>query len=270
MRSQVKPTSLPENVWVNHPEGRIFLRNWTPPPDSSELQSPIVLFHDSLGCVDLWREFPAELCAGTQRRVIAYDRLGFGRSDARRDKLCLDFIADEANSYFPIIREQLGLRKFIAFGHSVGGGMAIHCGADFAEDCEALITESAQVFPEDRTLQSIASAREQFKDDTQLERLKKYHGEKTKWVLDAWTESWLHPEFASWSLASVLPRVTCPVLAIHGIHDEYGSAVHPEMIGRLCHGPTRVEILPDTYHVPHRERPELVVGLVSQFLASVQ
>ncbi|PYQ41078.1 MAG: alpha/beta hydrolase, partial [Acidobacteria bacterium] len=69
--------------------------------------------------------------------------------------------------------------------------------------------------------------------------------------------------------AGVLPQVTCPVLAIHGIHDEYGSTVHPEMIGKLSRGPSHVKILPDTYHVPHRERPELIVSLASEFLASL-
>jgi pimeloyl-ACP methyl ester carboxylesterase len=268
MTLHLKPSGISDDVWIDHPQGRIFARIWTPSADNH--QSPIVLFHDSVGCVELWRSFPAALSTGTQRRVMAYDRLGFGKSAARRDKLPIDFIADEARSYFPTIREQLGFRKFVAFGHSVGGGMAVNCAVKFATDCEALITESAQVFPEDRTLQSISNAREQFKHDKELERLKKYHGEKAKWVLDAWTESWLHPEFASWSLAGILPQVTCPVLAIHGIHDEYGSTRHPEMIGQLSRGPSRVEILPDTYHVPHRERPDLIVNLASEFLASIR
>jgi pimeloyl-ACP methyl ester carboxylesterase len=69
--------------------------------------------------------------------------------------------------------------------------------------------------------------------------------------------------------SGILPQVTCPVLAIHGVHDEYGSTVHPEMIGQLSRGPSRVEILTDTYHVPHRERPELIVSLASEFLASL-
>jgi pimeloyl-ACP methyl ester carboxylesterase len=265
MTLHLKPSSISDDVSIHHPAGRIFARIWT--PSTHKGQSPIVLFHDSVGCVELWRGFPAALSTATQRRVIAYDRLGFGHSAARHDKLPIDFVADEAKSYFPTIREQLGLGRFVAFGHSVGGGMAVNCAAKFAPDCDALITESAQVFPEDRTLQCISAAREQFKSDKEFERLKKYHGEKAKWVLDAWTESWLHPEFASWSLAGVLPQVTCQVLAIHGIHDEYGSTVHPEMIAKLSRGPSRVEILPDTYHVPHRERPELIVSLASEFLA---
>ena len=84
MTSRLKPTSISEDVWIHHPRGRIFARIWTPSTD--QRQSPIVLFHDSVGCVELWRGFPAALSTGTQGRVIAYDRLGFGHSAARRDK----------------------------------------------------------------------------------------------------------------------------------------------------------------------------------------
>lgn len=256
--------------WVEHPQGRLFARSWTCSDSAVRAvpDRPIVLFHDSLGCVELWREFPAELCAATGRRVIAYDRLGFGQSAPRLGRPALDFVADEAESYFAAVRAQLGFRRFIAFGHSVGGGMAIHCAAAFGAECEALITESAQVFPEDRTLQGIAEAKEQFKDAQQLRRLEKYHGDKARWVLEAWTETWLHPDFAAWSLAGVLPQVRCPVLAVHGTDDEYGSTRHPELIGQLCAGPSRVEILADTGHVPHRERPEVVLDLVAGFVDS--
>lgn len=269
--SQASGTGVGD-AWIAHPHGRLFARTWTPEPDGDRPvpASPIVLFHDSLGCVDLWRDFPARLSAGTGRRVIAYDRLGFGKSDPRSDRLSpSEFIADEATTYFSAIGEQLGFRRFIAFGHSVGGGMAVNCAAAFADDCEALITESAQAFAEDKTLNSIAAAKEQFRDEQQIARLRKFHGDKAKWVLDAWTDSWLHPEFASWTLEPVLPRVTCPVLAIHGVHDEYGTLRHPQMIGRLCGGKSRIEIMEDTYHVPHRERPDAVVEMVRGFLSGV-
>ncbi len=268
MSELATPTILSTDVWLDHPDGRLFARVWTPSSDAGQSmqKAPIVLFHDSLGCVDLWRDLPGSLSAATGRRVIAYDRLGFGRSDPRGDRLAMDFIADEATRYFPLVREQLGIDRFIAFGHSVGGGMAVNCAARFAADCEGLVTIAAQAFPEDRTLQGILVAKEQFKDEKQVERLKKYHGEKARWVLDAWIETWLHPEFASWSLAPVLPQVSSPVLAIHGIHDEYGSVRHPELIRQLCGARVEVEIIPDAYHMPHRERPELVIDLVSAFI----
>jgi pimeloyl-ACP methyl ester carboxylesterase len=258
------------DIRVDHPRGQLFVRIWQGPQEVASFRekAPIVLFHDSLGCVDLWRDFPARLSAATGRKIIAYDRLGFGQSDPRTDRPALDFVADEATTFFPVLREQLGLRGFIAFGHSVGGGMAVHCAARYPEDCHALVTVAAQVFPEDRTLQGIRAAKEQFKDEAQIDRLRKYHGDKAEWVLDAWTGTWLDPAFASWSIADVLPKVTCPVLAIHGEFDEYGSTRHPEMIGQLSGGPSQVEIMKDTNHVPHRERPEVTLRLVSEFVAS--
>lgn len=181
MPDLIVPNLISNETWVEHPHGQIFARIWTPPSDTNHPapDASIVLFHDSLGCVDLWRN---------------------------------------------------------SFDHSVGGGMAVNCAAQLATDCEALITIAAQAFTEDRTREGILIAKEQFKDDKQVERLKKYHGEKARWVLDAWIETWLHPE----------------------------------MIGQLCGSPSRVEIIAGAHHVPHREQPDMIVNLVSDFIGSVE
>jgi pimeloyl-ACP methyl ester carboxylesterase len=251
--------------WVHLPQGRLFARRWTPPQAAG---APIVLFHDSLGSVVLWRGFPAALAERTCREVIAYDRLGFGHSDPRCGPLGPGFVAEEAQTCFPALREQLGIGCFIACGHSVGGGMAVHCAAKFKEDCAALITESAQAFVEDRTLAGIREAQQLFADPAQVERLGRYHGDKARWVLAAWIDTWLSPAFADWTLDAVLPQVACPVLALHGADDEYGSARHPERIARLAGGPVQAEIMADTRHVPHREREPAVLDLVAAFLAA--
>ncbi|GAB3466801.1 alpha/beta fold hydrolase [Azotobacter salinestris] len=259
--------AIQQDLWLETPDGRVFARVWTPAVAiHEEPQSPIVLFHDSLGCVELWRGFPARLCASTGRKVIAYDRLGFGRSDPRRDRPTFAFIAEEAERHFPAVRKQLAIQRFVAFGHSVGGGMAVHCASRFADACEALITESAQAFVEDRTLAGLREAKALFGQEDQFARLGKYHGDKARWVLDAWLDTWLSPTFASWSLAPVLPGVGCPLLAIHGLDDEYGSPRHPELIAQLAGGPARTEVLADTRHVPHREREQVVLELVDGFL----
>ncbi len=255
------------DAFVQGPEGRLFVRSWTPEKAHSGI--PVILFHDSLGSVALWRDFPADLSAATGRPVIAYDRLGFGQSDAHPGKLAPDFIAGEAESGFAVVLRELGIDRFILFGHSVGGGMAVNCAVRFGDACVALVTESAQAFVEERTVRGIEDARELFKDSEQRARLRKYHGDKADWVLDAWIASWLSPAFASWSLAPVLPRLRCPALVIHGVDDEYGSPRHPELIGGLAGGPTRVEIMADTRHVPHRERAAAVLAKVATFLRDV-
>ena len=110
--------------WVSTPQGRLFVREWKPAAADNAL-APIVMFHDSLGAVSLWRDFTKALSAATGRTVYAYDRLGFGQSDARTDQPSLHFVFEEASKYFPKLREQLGIQRFVALGHSVGGGMAV-------------------------------------------------------------------------------------------------------------------------------------------------
>lgn len=252
--------------WIATENGRLFARVWVPSDPPRGIAPPILLFHDSLGCVDLWRDFPEQLAVATERAVVAYDRLGFGRSDAYPGALPLTFIHDEAVTVVARLREALGLSTMVPFGHSVGGAMAIATAARLAERCAAVVTESAQSFVEDRTRSGLRAARVEFDRPGQLERLERYHGAKARWVLDAWIETWLSPAFASWCLDDDLRGVRCPTLALHGDRDEYGSARHPERIARLTQGPSRAVILEACGHVPHREQPARVLAEVSQFL----
>jgi pimeloyl-ACP methyl ester carboxylesterase/RimJ/RimL family protein N-acetyltransferase len=255
------------DCWVNTGQGRLLARRWQRAGrDGAGDQPPILLFHDSLGCVEMWRTFPAVLAQSTGREVIAYDRLGFGQSGQRTDPPGIDFVRDEALRALPALREQLGIDRFVAFGHSVGGGMAVHCAAMYPSACVALITESAQAFVEDKTREGIREARQMFRQAEAFERLRRYHGDKARWVLDAWTETWLSPQFSNWSLDEVLPQVTCPTLAIHGSDDEYGSTQHPETIARLVGGPSQLKIMPGVRHVPHREQEQWVADRVARFL----
>lgn len=254
--------------WIATEEGRVFARVWAPSDLRRDADAPILLFHDSLGCIELWRDFPEQLAVATGRPVVGYDRLGFGRSDAHTGTLPLSFIRDEGATVVPRLCEALGLNAIIAFGHSVGGGMAIATAAQCQERCVAVVTESAQSYVEDRTRAGLLAARAEFARPGQLERLERYHGPKARWVLDAWIETWLSPAFAGWSLNDDLRSVRCPVLAIHGDEDEYGSVEHPERIARLTQAPVRAVILEGCGHVPHREQPESVLDEVTRFLAS--
>ncbi len=244
---------------------RLFAREWSPSLPTAH--APIILLHDSLGCVDLWRDFPERLCLATSRRVVAYDRLGFGRSDPRSGSLPLDFITAECARSLPPILGALGIQNFALFGHSVGGGMGIAGAAHFAARCEALVTVSAQVFAEAQIYEGIRAAKIAFaKSGPHYERLKKYHGDKTDWVLSAWIDTWLSPAFSDFSLASFIREVRCPVVAIHGARDEYGSPAQARMICELAAGTADLQIFPDCGHIPHREQPDAVLDAVNALL----
>ena len=256
-----------EMFWIDTPDGRLFCCRWIPTGAASDkAKPPILLFHDSLGCVALWRDFPERLCQVTGREVIAYDRLGFGRSDAYAGQLPLHFVRDEAERFFACLRARLSIEKFVVLGHSVGGAMAAACASLFAQNCTALITLSAQAFVEDRTLQGIRVAEVLFQQPAQLQRLEKYHADKALWVLSAWTCTWLSQGFKAWTIERGIDVIHCPVLAIHGRHDEYGSVVHPVRIAALSAVGGEYLIIEDCHHMPHREAPEAVLAAVDQFL----
>ncbi len=253
-------------TWAVTGRGRLYVKQWFAGNVADVHRDPIVLMHDSLGCVALWREFPHRLADATGRDVIAYDRLGFGQSDPHPGRLDCRFVHTEAGDGFVAVREALGLERFLVFGHSVGGGMGIAIAAMHADACIALITESAQAFREDRTVEGILAARRSFEAAGQVDRLRRYHGEKASWVLGAWIDTWLADDFVDWNLDDDLRRVRCPVLAMHGDGDEYGSSAHPQRIAALTALRSEQMILPGCGHVPHREQADVVLSRVSDWL----
>jgi pimeloyl-ACP methyl ester carboxylesterase len=248
-------------------QGSLFAKSWAPEVADADRLAPILLFHDSLGCVELWRSFPKALAGTAGRRVIAYDRLGFGRSDSYPGRLPFDFIRREAQRVVPRLCEKLDVECFIACGHSVGGGMATETAAHFPTRCHALVTIAAQAFLEDKTLEGIGVAQREFQEPANLARLAKYHGNKAQWAVDAWIKTWLSPEFTHWTLAETLAAVRCPVLAVHGELDEYGSSEHPK---RIAAGRGTAHILPETGHVPHKEQEALLTEVICRFLKEVE
>lgn len=260
-------TSMPtDDTWITTAAGRLHARRWSADPTGSGERAPIILFHDSLGCVALWRDFPERLARATGRSVVAYDRLGYGQSDRHPGRLGPRFVQDEARGAFQALRSQLQIRDFIAFGHSIGGGMAVACAAAWPDECLGVVVESAQVFVEQRTLDGISQAKEHFDQPGQLERLEKYHGDKAVWALSAWVDTWFAPWFAIWNLDAELQRIRCPLLAIYGDNDEYGSLRHPERIGRVLTEPMTLQVMHGCGHFPHRERSNEVADVTARWL----
>lgn len=242
--------------------GEIFIKKWTPSDVKSEV--PVILLHDSLGSVDLWKAFPVALANHLAIPVIAYDRLGFGKSEERKDLLSINFIEEEADIYFPVVKASLEINDYILLGHSVGGAMAVNIAAS-DKACKAVITISAQAFVEKLTIQGIQNAKQMFQESGQLDRLMKWHGEKAEWVLKAWTDTWLSPAFSTWKLNN-LQNVHCPLLAIHGEDDEYGSIAFPKYIVENAGGCSQMEIINHCGHMPHKTNSEHVLVTVMKFI----
>ena len=247
-------------------DAKLYVKSWIP---HQHLATPIILLHDSLGSVQLWRDFPEKLAGITGRQIIAYDRLGFGQSSEYPNLLDIDFVRNEAIEGFSVILEQLKIQDFIVMGHSVGGGMATHCSVQYPQQCKALITISAQSFVEQQTLTGIQDAKTNFQHVGQMDRLKKYHGEKAQWVLDAWTETWLSSEFRHWHLKDTITQIQCPLLVIHGELDEYGSLAQPQQFINYASGKSQMEIITGAKHMPHKENPEQILEIIQSFIADL-
>jgi len=243
-------------------QGEVYVKEWLPSETTSN--EPLFLLHDSLGCTALWKDFPHRLATQLKKRVIAYDRLGFGHSSQLYDLPSLNFIEQEATEVFPQIKQMLGVEHYGVLGHSVGGGMACMVAAN-DNDCQNLITIAAQAYVEQRTLEGILSAKEFFAEQKQVERLAKWHGDKALWVLSAWIDVWTSPDFADFSLKETLPNVTCPTLVIHGESNEYGSVAFPDFIAQHVSGVVTKEVLLNCAHMPQKEQPEKVISLISDF-----
>lgn len=237
-----------------------------PAAEPAAARPTLVFLHDSLGCVTLWRDFPARLAAATGCPALVYDRRGYGRSSPfAPTPRTPAYLAQEA----PVLRQLLaacGIGRAILFGHSDGGSIALLAAAEYPALVAGVITEGAHVFVEDLTLDGIRAAQEQYRTTRLPEKLARYHGARTEAVFRAWADTWLMPEFRSWNIEAALPRIQCPVLVLQGSADEYGTPAQVEAIAGQVGGPARGVLLPRVGHSPHKEAPEETLRLAADFV----
>ena len=227
----------------------------------------IIFLHDSLGCIELWRDFPALLGNATNCNVLVYDRQGYGLSSpftiAERDN---DYMEREADVLNDLIL-QLGIKDAILFGHSDGGSIALIAAGKYPQHIRAVITEGAHIFVEEITLQGIRAGADAYLNTNLKERLQKYHGDKTEAMFWAWAQTWLTDEFSTWNIESFLPSILCPVLIIQGDNDEYGSIAQVDGIVTQVSGAAVKLMIPEIGHTPHKEARERVLKETTGFIA---
>jgi pimeloyl-ACP methyl ester carboxylesterase len=233
-------------------------------------ESPTLIFlHDSLGCIELWRDFPAALGNSTNCNVLVYDRQGYGKSTPftaeGRDTNYLETEAD----ILSLLMRQCDIKKAILFGHSDGGSIALIAAAKYPSDIIGVITEGAHIFVEDITLNGIRGAVQAYQTTNLKQRLQKYHGDNTDAVFDAWTKTWLADTFKSWNIEFFLPQIQCPVLVIQGEADEYGSIAQVNGIVEQVTGDARKLMIPSTGHTPHKEASAIVLEHATLFIKNL-
>ena len=227
----------------------------------------LVLLHEGLGSIAMWRDFPQRLAHATVSRVVVYSRYGYGNSDALTAPRTVRYMHDEAEAALPELLDALAIERPILVGHSDGGSIAlIHAGAH-DRDLTGVVAMAPHVLVEDLSVTSIAAARDAYRTTALRDKLARYHAD-VDGAFRGWNDIWLAQDFRAWNIEAYLPRIACPILALQGEDDEYGTM---DQLTRIARGARDVELvkLRDCRHSPHRDQPDAVLEAIARFVDRV-
>jgi pimeloyl-ACP methyl ester carboxylesterase len=247
-------------------DGKRLETLWIEPPDASG--ETIVMLHEGLGSIALWKDFPQRLAARAGCHVLVYSRDGHGNSDELMEKRPVEFMQREGEVVLPELLDKLEIERPILLGHSDGGSIALVFAGRFPESPRALILEAPHVFVEDLSVSSIAAAKVSYETTNLRAKLGIYHPhvDETFW---GWNDIWLDPRFRSWNIESYLESIRCLVLCLQGEEDEYGTAAQVKAIAARVPG-TEIVMLPECKHSPHRDQQEATLEKMAEFVTKIK
>ena len=228
---------------------------------------PLVFLHEGLGSVAAWRDFPQVLCDALDAPGLVYSRRGYGRSAPLAGPRGADYLHREAQVVLPALLRALDLHAPFLLGHSDGGSIALLAAAQPPGDVApaAIAVLAPHVFVEEVTLLGVRAARlawEAGASGRLQPRLARWHDDPAG-AFFGWNDAWLAPTFRDWNIEAELDQVRCPVLAIQGVDDRYGTLAQLDRIARAVRGPCRLLRLAGCGHAPHDEAPQVVIEAVA-------
>jgi pimeloyl-ACP methyl ester carboxylesterase len=225
---------------------------------------PVMVFlHEGLGSIAMWKDFPSRCAQACGCDALVYSRYGYGKSDPLKGPRAVDYMHREALDVLPELLSKLGVERPVLFGHSDGASIALIHAAE--QPAAGVIVLAPHVMVEEVAVVGIRSINKLFESGALRDKLARYHDhpESAFW---GWSDIWLKPEFRGWNIEEYLPKIQCPVLAIQGFDDEYGTM---EQIHRIAAAVPRIETLKleKCQHSPHRDQAESVIQAVVRFLS---
>jgi pimeloyl-ACP methyl ester carboxylesterase len=224
----------------------------------------LVFLHEGLGSVALWRDFPDRLAQATGRRALIYSRAGHGASPAPAEPRTPRFMHDEALEVLPALLDRLGIERPLLIGHSDGASIALIHAAASGRPVHGLVLMAPHVFVEPVCLESIARIRDTYFNTDLKQRLARHHARVDDAFL-GWADTWLLPEFRSWSIEELLPAIHQPMLLIQGRDDAYGTLAQLDRIEAGVQGPVSRLVLADCGHAPQRDQEAAVLQAIAMF-----
>jgi pimeloyl-ACP methyl ester carboxylesterase len=230
----------------------------------------ILMLHEGLGSVGLWRDFPDQVAERTGSPVLVWSRAGYGKSDPVSLPRPLTYMHDEAIEVLPHIVAQLDGRPHILLGHSDGASIAlIHAGHCPQPGLKGMVLMAPHVFVEDISIAGIEAAREAWEKHGLRDRLGRHHGPNVDCAFLGWNGAWLYPGFRSWNIEEFLPAITVPCLLIQGRNDEYGTLAQVDAIARQVSGPAATCILDACSHAPQKDQTAAVLDAIAKFVTEL-
>lgn len=235
-----------------------------PEPDRAPT---LVLLHEGLGSVSLWKDFPDRLHEATGWGVLAYSRQGYGDSDPVELPRPLSYMHHEGLEVLPRLLDAAGIRQAVLVGHSDGASIAlINAGGIRDPRVIGAVVMAPHIRNEAISVASIRKAREAYEAGTLRRALAQHHGGNVDCAFRGWNDAWLDPGFLEWNIEEYLPDIDIPVLQIQGRGDEYGSHIHLEAIERQVNGPVTTLWLDDCRHSPHKDRLQTTLKAITDFI----
>lgn len=234
--------------------------------------APLIVFlHEGLGSIAMWKDWPVSLCKATGCRGLIFSRYGYGRSSCRPGQWPVDYLKQEATELLPALLDALNIdvlkKKPILFGHSDGGTIALHYAAAYPNAVAALVTVAPHIFVEEVSLAAIAATQQDFATGNLRKKLKRFH-ENPDAVFWGWSNRWQSDDFRKWDITNLLPKISCPVLAVQGAQDKYGTLEHLHRIKQAVPQAT-LTVIDDCGHVPHKDQPQALLNTVTDFLQGI-
>ena len=227
----------------------------------------LLMLHEGLGCVAMWRDFPQQIAAATGCRVIVWSRAGYGHSESYPEARTPRYMHREALEALPALLAELGIEKPVLLGHSDGGSIALIFAGAFPDRVRGVVVMAPHEFVEAETLAGILQAKTAWTATDWSQKLARYHADAGR-VFSDWNDTWLSADFRDWNIEAYLPNIRCPVLAMQGEDDEYATMRQIDVIGDQIAGAALLK-LPDCGHSPQKDQTEAVLAAVSRFVAAL-
>jgi pimeloyl-ACP methyl ester carboxylesterase len=261
---------------------------WGPGPAEAPT---LVLLHEGLGSVALWRDVPERLAQATGWGVFAYSRFGYGSSDTTPLPRPMTYMHHEAHVVLPEVLHAAGIQRMVLIGHSDGGSIAaIYAGSPgssfpvMSPPSEqegrggrghdgivllGLVTIAAHFFVEDLNIASIRQIGTAYETGDLRQRLSRYHRD-VEAAFRGWNDAWLDPRFRGFDITGFLPTIQAPILALQGMDDPYGTDDQLKVFAANVRAPIATRLIPGAKHSPHLEARDATLAVISDFIADLK